>query len=130
MSGYIAGNVVESMLTIPRYTGDIDGVSISVVLYVDAEVDDMGDIAWNDGQLQTLLVRRGGGGYPLIAKTYIQGSLDCTVIKNHDDGSLAILVTYKASAGITIWEYTYDTDTDSFVERTIYETTGNISVFG
>lgn len=127
---FMSGNVTENMLPLPKAELVCGDDTLSVVLYIDAELDSEGFIARDDGSLVSLIVHRGEGGFPLVKRQYIQGELAVYVVESYDGGGPEVITLYKSSSGLRIESYFYDAETDSFLSGLIYETTGNVSVHG
>jgi hypothetical protein len=130
LAALMAGNVTETMLALPQAEITLADEPATVVLYLDAELDNEGLIARDDGCLSSLIVHRGEGGFALVDRQYIQGELSCLVVESYDGESPEVLVIYKSSAGVRIYAYTYNPDSDTFDSRLVYETMGNVSVYG
>ena len=98
----------------------VDG-EILINLYVDAQVDDQGELILDDGQEWALVAHKDDVVYPLIPRTYIQnGELNYTVYTDYEESDkLHIIGQLSASAEMHYYDFTYEDNT--FNRKTIFE---------
>lgn len=108
---------------------DLDGTNEKVEVYCQGEITEDGNYLLDDGQVWSLVVRKGKDIYPLFEKSYIQlGGLEYLVYKDYDDyEKIHVLIQYKAGAGIMTFDCVYDEETGNFNRNIVYEAS-NISI--
>lgn len=108
---------------------DLDGNNEVLEVYCQGEMTEDGTYLLDDGQVWSLVIRKGKDIYPLFEKSYIQlGGLEYLVYKDYDDyEKIHVLIQYKAGAGMMTFDCVYDEETGNFRRDMIYEAS-NISV--
>ncbi len=108
---------------------DLDGSNETIEVYCQGEITDDGSYFLDDGQVWTLVVKKGDDIYPLFEKSYIQlGGLEYLVYIDYNDYErVHVLVQYKAGAGMMTFDCVYDEETGNFRRDTVYEAS-NINI--
>lgn len=124
---YTEGLTLESSTPIALIPG---GDTASLELYVDAPVDENGTIIYDDGQVWTLVLRKGGYFYPLLEKQYVQNGKVCyNAFYSYEDNAFHILVMKDQRADLDVYECIYDVHEDAFEVRGIYKAKDIVEVF-
>ncbi len=103
------------------YSGDEHG---TLSLYVNADRDEIGEIAFDDGQEWLLRLETPQGSFDLFPRRYVQlGEVSCSVFQdmNNEPPIFHVLVTVSQSAGYASYDCVYDPAENAFARRPIYE---------
>lgn len=108
---------------------DLDGINETLEVYCQGEIADDGTYLLDDGQVWTLIIRKGEDIFPLFEKSYIQlGGLEYLVYIDYNDYErLHILFQYKAGAGLMTFDCVYDEESGNFRRNVVYEAS-NINI--
>ena len=119
---------MEGLTLLNSYSIDIygDEGEEKVEMYVDAEKDAEGNIMWDDGQNWKLIVE--GDNYSFVLfEDYLQlSSMDFFVYKINED--LYISTVTSGTANLTMTEYKYDPDNETFEKTIKSDTSGNVNM--
>ena len=108
---------------------DLDGENEEIEVYCQGSIEKDGSYLLDDGQLWTLIVRKGDEIFPLFEKSYIQlGGLGYTVYVDYDRyEELHLLIKYKTGAGLINYDCVFDSESGRFIRETVYEAS-NINI--
>ncbi len=112
---------------ITSYTGDTDadGTDERIVLATSAERDEKGEFLWNDGQKWALYVEDGAQDVYVLFDKFVQaGSVYFDVADYYlKDGAVPkILVTVSTGAGLSLKNYTFESEKSAYIEEVVYDT--------
>lgn len=100
----------------------IDGVDFSVKLYIDAPVDERGDIVYDDGQQWALIVTDGTRYYTLLDKRIQLGEINFEVSDYYTETETISGITAIESTSTSFVLSRFELVGNTFVERIIYDT--------
>lgn len=123
-------SILDGLNLVNSYEIDFnqDGKNEVVELYSSALLAEEGEVAYDDGQTWSLIIREGEAFFNLVPPTYIQmGGLHYTLFENYTDEAVHILVTNKSSANILFEDFSYNEEIQSFVKEIVYSA-DNINV--
>lgn len=133
----------EDVKSIPISSGKVDVDSLTLVstvetvvtdtdredlinLYTSAMEDENGELMLDDGQEWKLIVHTENGDFVLFDE-YVQGMpLELYVFT--EDGDFRIATVQAGTANLTLTEYRYDVDSNTFQARTGYNAIDNINM--
>ncbi len=120
-------NTAELTL-LDSYSVDVfgDGIEEEISLYTDAEKDPEGNIMWDDGQRWTLAVEGADKTFVLFDDYLQLASLEYFVYTV--DEEFYITTLSSGTANITLTNYRYNRDEDSFEMLVESDTSGNVNV--
>lgn len=112
---------------ITAYTGDVDadGTDERIILATSAERDEKGEFLWNDGQKWALYVQDGAEDTYVLFNKYVQaGSVYFDVADYYlKDGAVPkILVTVSTGAGLSLKNYTFESEKAAYTEEVVFDT--------
>ncbi len=112
---------------ITSYTGDTDadGTDERIVLATSAERDEKGEFLWNDGQKWALYVEDGAQNVYVLFDKFVQaGSVYFDVADYYlKDGAVPkILVTVSMGAGLSLKNYTFESEKSAYIEDIVFDT--------
>ena len=119
---------VSGLSLLDSYIIDFDnnGTDETISLYTAAEKDSKGEIMWDDGQNWKLLVEGTDKDYVLF-DDYVQlGSIKFYVYTSDDD--FYITTIQAGTASLTITEYRFNKESNSFISNVKFETKGNVNM--
>ena len=118
----------EGLTLLDTYSMDIygDEEEEKIEMYVDAEKDDEGNIMWDDGQNWKMIVQ--GNDYSFILfEDYLQlSSMDFFVYTIDED--FYISTVDSGTANLTMKEYKYNADNETFEKTIKSNTSGNVNM--
>ncbi len=107
-----------------------DDEHAKLTLYVAAEVDEEGNLAFDDGQDWLLVLETAIGRYPIFPRRYVQiGDVSCTVFNDLrlEPAVFHVMVTVRQTAGFEIYDCVYDQAEKAFRRLPVYSV-GNINM--
>lgn len=119
---------LENLTLLDEYEFDFDGDNKmeKVNMYTSAQKDENGEIMWDDGQRWLFVVHNDDKDYVLF-DDYVQiGSIKSYVYTIDEQFYIASMTT--ATANLTLKSYLYDSETDTFIENTPFDTEGNVNM--
>lgn len=125
------GNYLDGYNLLHQDEVDIDyDEEIEILeVYSIAGYNEDGRLMLDDGQEWALIIREGDQIYPIFPKTHIQlGRLEYKVYTDYDEEIFHILISKIQGAGITMYDCYYDQESNTFISKVVYETTGNVGV--
>lgn len=118
----------EAFTLLDTYSIDIygDEEEEKVEMYVDAEKDEEGNIMWDDGQNWKMIVE--GNDYSFILfEDYLQlSSMDFFIYTIDED--FYITTVNSGTANLTMTEYKYNRDNETFEKTIKSDTSGNVNM--
>lgn len=119
---------IEDLTLLAEYSIDFDndGFEDSISMYTEAQKDESGNIAWDDGQNWLFVVHSKDKDYVLY-DDYVQlGSIDFYVY-NTDDGFFITTVSPR-TASLELTRYRYDKDNDIFIMDIPFREENNVNM--
>lgn len=102
-----------------------DGYEETIALYTLAERLPSGEIAWDDGQIWTLVVHGENEDFVLFNEYVQLGALGFFTYFQNDE--FVISAIHSGTANLALYEYKYENE--SFVEKVRFATEGDINMF-
>lgn len=105
---------------------DLDGFDNKISIYTAAQRDSKGNIMWDDGQ-RWLFIAEGKDKDYVFFDDYVQiGTINYHIYT--EDNQFNILSSHVGTANLTLSNYEYDTQNQTFKKSISFNTTGNVNM--
>lgn len=98
---------------------------VKITLYTDAEQDEDGEWMFDDGHQWTLIAEVDEQVYKLFDERIQMADLDLNIYTKDED--LHVILSQSSTAGFQVLDYTFDTESNTFIPEVAFQLEGDIN---